>query len=89
MGRLADRHRDAFRQRHRIAGQYGKAASFLVKHLADRPMRLVRATEHTMEGAHVGRLVAAPGRGLSVEVVNIGEAAGDPPREQAGKEGVE
>jgi hypothetical protein len=51
-------------------------------------MRLARATEHTMEGAPVGRLAAAQGHGLSVEVIEIGDATGDPAREGGGEEGV-
>ena len=61
-------------QRRRIVRQRQQARRFLGEHLADRAVRFART-------APVGGQAEAPGLGLGIEVVEIGEAAG-------GEEGV-
>ena len=66
---LADPDFDTLEQRSGIVGQLHQVDDFFREYLAHRALRLGRT-------APVGRHAGAPGLGLSIEVVEIGEAAG-------------
>ena len=68
IGRLADRDRDALEQRRRVVRQSQQARRFVGEYLADSALGFVRA-------APVGGRAMAPGIGLGVEIVEIGEVA--------------
>ena len=67
--RLADLDRDALEQRRRIVGQRQQMRRFLGEHLAHAAVRFVGT-------APVGGQAIAPGLGLGIEIIEIGEAAG-------------
>jgi len=73
IGRLADRDHDALQQRRRVVRQDQQARRFVGEHLADGAPGFVRA-------APVGSRAIAPGIGLGVEIVEIGEVAGSEER---------
>ena len=68
IGRLADRDRDAFEQRRRVVRQRQQARRFLGEHLADAVLEVFGT-------APVGGLPVAPGLGLGIEIIEIGERA--------------
>ena len=73
IGRLADRDRDALEQRRRVVWQRQQSRCFVGEHLADGALGFVRT-------APVGGRAVAPGLGLGVEIVEIGEVAGSEER---------
>jgi hypothetical protein len=68
IGRLADRHRDMLEHRRRVGWQCQQPRSFFIEHRADGPLGLIWT-------APIAGWACAPGLGLGVEVVDIGEAA--------------
>ena len=65
---LADRYHDMFEHRRRVGREREQARPFLVEHRAHGAFGLIRT-------APIGGVARAPSLGLSVEVIDIGEAA--------------